>query len=229
MLPGRNYTPEDIAAIAWRHKWIIASVVSVVTTGAIGWSLRLPDLYRSETLILVVPQRVPESYVRSTVTMRIEDRLRSLRQQILSRTNLERIIDDFELFRDDMGEACRMELIVEEMRQRVHGRHGARGYLQGQLRRHVPAHRDDRDRSAGQHVHRGEPARSRRARRRHQRVPRVAAGRRAQAPGRARRKARSVPAPECGRAAVAAPVQPAGDRVDAEPDSEPERVDQPRS
>jgi polysaccharide chain length determinant protein (PEP-CTERM system associated) len=119
MLPGRKYTPEDIAAIAWRRKWIVASVVAVVTTAAIAMSLRLPDLYRSETLILVVPQRVPESYVRSTVTMRIEDRLRSLRQQILSRSNLERIMDDFQLFREEIGDQQPVELIVEKMRQRV--------------------------------------------------------------------------------------------------------------
>ena len=58
----------------------------------------LPNVYRSETLILVVPQRVPESYVRSTVTTRIEDRLQSISQQILSRTRLERIIQDFNLY-----------------------------------------------------------------------------------------------------------------------------------
>ncbi len=118
MLPGRKYTPEDIAAVAWRQKWIVVSVVSLLTTAAIGVSMQLPDLYRSETLILVVPQRVPESYVRTTVTMRIEDRLRSLRQQILSRSNLERIITDFQLFDKDVQKRP-MELIVEEMRQRV--------------------------------------------------------------------------------------------------------------
>lgn len=118
MLPGRQYTPEDIAAVAWRRKWIVVSVVSLVTTAAIAVSMQLPDLYRSETLILVVPQRVPESYVRSTVTMRIEDRLRSLRQQILSRSNLERIITDFQLFDADVQKRP-MEVIVEEMRQRV--------------------------------------------------------------------------------------------------------------
>lgn len=118
MLPGRQYTPEDIAAVAWRRKWIVVSVVSLVTTAAIALSMQLPDLYRSETLILVVPQRVPESYVRSTVTMRIEDRLRSLRQQILSRSNLERIITDFQLFDADVQKRP-MEVIVEEMRQRV--------------------------------------------------------------------------------------------------------------
>ena len=70
----------------------------------------LPNLYRSDTLILVVPQRVPESYVRSTVTTRIEDRLQSITQQILSRTRLERIIQDFNLY-------------AESAQDRDHGRH----------------------------------------------------------------------------------------------------------
>ena len=69
-----------------------------VTLGTMLMSRRLPDLYRSETIILVVPQQVPESYVRSTVTTRIEDRLQSISQQILSRTRLERIIQDFNLY-----------------------------------------------------------------------------------------------------------------------------------
>jgi polysaccharide chain length determinant protein (PEP-CTERM system associated) len=118
MLPGRKYTPDDIAGIAWRRKWFILSIVSVMTTAAILFAMRLPDLYRSETLILVVPQRVPESYVRSTVTMRIEDRLRSLRQQLLSRSNLERIIKDFGLFPQQIDKRP-MESIVETMRQSV--------------------------------------------------------------------------------------------------------------
>lgn len=118
MIPGRKYTPDDIAGIAWRRKWLVLSIVSVMTTVAIAFAMRLPDLYRSETLILVVPQRVPESYVRSTVTMRIEDRLRSLRQQLLSRSNLERIIKDFGLFADQVDKRP-MENVVEMMRQGV--------------------------------------------------------------------------------------------------------------
>ncbi|MFA5911509.1 MAG: GNVR domain-containing protein [Vicinamibacterales bacterium] len=118
MLPGRKYSPEDITAIAWRNKWLIVSFVSVLTTAAILLSLRLPDLYRSQTLILVVPQRVPESYVRSTVTTRIEDRLRSIKQEILSRSRLERIINDFGLYTDQLATRP-MEQIVEEMRANV--------------------------------------------------------------------------------------------------------------
>lgn len=92
MLPGRKFTPEDILRIAVRRKWLILLPLVVVTAATMMFTRRLPDEYRSETTILVVPQRVPESYVRSTVTTRIEDRLQSLKQQILSRNLIERTI-----------------------------------------------------------------------------------------------------------------------------------------
>ncbi len=75
----------------------------------------LPNRFRSETVILIVPQRVPESYVRSTVTARIEDRLRSIQQQILSRTRLELIIRDFNLYPSER-QRLPMEDVVERMR-----------------------------------------------------------------------------------------------------------------
>ena len=117
MLPGKTYTPDDFARIAWRYKWAIVLPLFVVALGTMLMSSRLPDLYRSETIILVVPQQVPESYVRSTVTTRIEDRLQSISQQILSRTRLERIIQDFNLYARQR-ETGIMEDIVEGMRNR---------------------------------------------------------------------------------------------------------------
>jgi polysaccharide chain length determinant protein (PEP-CTERM system associated) len=66
----------------------------------------------------VIPQRVPETYVRSTVTSRIEDRLRTISQQILSRTRLERIINDFKLYPVE-SKTKLMEEIVEQMRLQV--------------------------------------------------------------------------------------------------------------
>jgi len=75
----------------------------------------MPNEYRSDTLILVVPQQVSESYVRSTTTGRIEDRLQAITQQILSRTRLERIIQDFNLYQQQRRTAI-MEDVVEQMR-----------------------------------------------------------------------------------------------------------------
>jgi polysaccharide chain length determinant protein (PEP-CTERM system associated) len=115
MLPGKKYTPEDVMAILRRRFWwLLVPLAVAIAIGAVVARV-LPDLYRSETLILVVPQRVPESYVRSTVTTRIEDRLQSISQQILSRTRLERIISDFNLYADELRRGP-MEDVVERMR-----------------------------------------------------------------------------------------------------------------
>lgn len=110
MLPGRNYGPEDLLHIAWTRKWIIAASLVLFTGAAIGASWRIPDKFKSQTLILVIPQRIPESYVRSTITERIEDRLRSISQQILSRSRLERVIEEFNLYPEE-----RMRQPMEEV------------------------------------------------------------------------------------------------------------------
>ena len=119
MLPGKAFTPEDIVRIAYKRIWYIlvpAAVFGAVTAIA---SQYLPDRYRSDTLILVVPQQVPESYVRPTVTTRIEDRLQSISQQILSRTRLERIIQDLNLYATDRADGAIMEDVVERMRRDI--------------------------------------------------------------------------------------------------------------
>ncbi len=118
MIPGKQYTPEDIALIAWRRKWWAILPAIAITAGVYAWVRTLPNLYRSDTLILVVPQRVPENYVKSTVTTRIEDRLQSIQQQILSRTRLERIIQDFNLYAEARKTAI-MEDVVERMRGNI--------------------------------------------------------------------------------------------------------------
>ena len=115
MIPGKVYTPEDIAFIAWRRKWWAILPAVLIATAAFLWIRTLPNQYMSDTLILVVPQQVPETYVRSTVTTRIEDRLQTITQQILSRTRLERIIQDFNLY-PELRKTAIMEDVVERMR-----------------------------------------------------------------------------------------------------------------
>jgi polysaccharide chain length determinant protein (PEP-CTERM system associated) len=118
VIPGKVYTPEEYVKIAWRYRWLIAVPFVIAAIGTFAVARMLPDRYRSETLILVVPQRVPEAYVKSTVTARIEDRLQSISQQILSRTRLERIIQDFNLYERERRTGI-MEDLVERMRKDI--------------------------------------------------------------------------------------------------------------
>src|SRR6187431_818883 len=118
MIPGKSYAPEDFLRIAWRRKWLIILPAVAISVGVVMYTRTLKDVFRSDTLILVVPQRVPESYVRSTVSTRIEDRLQTISQQILSRSRLERTIQDFNLY-PDLRKTELMEDIVERMRRDI--------------------------------------------------------------------------------------------------------------
>jgi polysaccharide chain length determinant protein (PEP-CTERM system associated) len=116
MLPGRKYTPEDIGRILLNRWWLILLTFGVGSGLAFGVSKYLPNKFRSETLIMLVPQRISDSYVKAAVTpARIEDRLNSLEDQILSRSRLERIILDLNLY-EELRRKIPMEDVVQRMR-----------------------------------------------------------------------------------------------------------------
>ena len=116
MLPGKKYTPEDFLRIAWRRKWFILVPAAVIAAGTFVYARWLPNRYSSAATVLVVPQRVPESYVQSTVSADVAERLQTISQTILSRTKLERIIEEFNLYAEDRKTMI-MEDIVERMRR----------------------------------------------------------------------------------------------------------------
>lgn len=119
MLPGQKYAPEDILRLAWRRKWLIVAPAILGLAAAVVYERRLPDLYRSDTMILVVPQRVPETYVKSTVSGSFQDRLATISEQILSRTRLERIVVDLNLFQRERSAGMLMEDAIARMRQNI--------------------------------------------------------------------------------------------------------------
>jgi polysaccharide chain length determinant protein (PEP-CTERM system associated) len=83
--------------LRWRRWWILLSVFLCSGAAfAIGWLL--PAEYRSEAVILIEEQKVPEQLVEPNVRSNVQDRLLSLKQQVLSRTRLQGIIDRFHLY-----------------------------------------------------------------------------------------------------------------------------------
>jgi len=73
------------------------AVVMLVTIGffccATVIARRLPDIYRSQTVILVDAQQVPSSYVQTTVSTSFQDRLSTIQQQVMSPTRLKNMIE----------------------------------------------------------------------------------------------------------------------------------------
>src|SRR5580700_8289484 len=83
-----------------------------------GASWFLPSRYRSTTLILVEQPTMPKDYVTPNVNDDLQDRLRSITQQILSRTRLLHIIDQLNLYADPRGHLTPDEK-VEGMRKKI--------------------------------------------------------------------------------------------------------------
>ena len=89
----------------------------------IGWALVwglswiLTPTYRSGTLILVEQATMPKDYVTPNVNDDLQDRLRSITQQILSRTRLLHIIDQLKLYADSHGLSADEK--VERMRKEI--------------------------------------------------------------------------------------------------------------
>ena len=101
-----------------RRKGLIVAVFAVVSVLGAYLAAILPEVYQSSTLILVTPQRVPASFVTSTVTMDLGERMQSIIQEILSRTQLEKIIQEFNLYpTSSKGEL--LEERVERLRKAV--------------------------------------------------------------------------------------------------------------
>ena len=87
--------------IFYRRKWMLIIPVFIGITLASLAAYLLPSYYRSTTLILVEAQQIPEAYVKSTNMSPIEEQLNTIKQQVMSRTKLEEIIDSLNLYKED--------------------------------------------------------------------------------------------------------------------------------
>ena len=108
----------DYTEIFLRRIWYIVIPFAVILAAAFIYAFSLPKMYRATTLVLVTPQKVPEAFVRPTVTSKIEDRLQSIGQEIMSRTRLEQVITEFKLYSEE-AKSLSQEEIIELMRKNI--------------------------------------------------------------------------------------------------------------
>ena len=100
----------------WRRKWLLVVPLVMCTIAATIVAFRMPVIYRSEAKIMVVPQRVPVSFVPGPVATKLEDRFASIKQLVFSRSRLERIVTEFNLYGRE-----RKTAIFEDVIQRMRG------------------------------------------------------------------------------------------------------------
>ncbi len=112
---------EEYWAIALRRRWWIFLPLFLTWAAVWGMSWLLPATYRSEAMILVEQQKVPDQYVVPNVTTNLQERLQSMTQQILSRTRLQTTIERFHLYSRSHGlnALLKSDDPVEQMRNDI--------------------------------------------------------------------------------------------------------------
>ena len=109
---AKTHTVSDYLEIARRRlKYIVIPLVLAI----IGTSIFLifaERVYKASTLVLVTPQRVPEAFIPSTVTARIDERLQSIAQEVMSRTRLEQVIAELKLYQKERRHMSQEEVVA---------------------------------------------------------------------------------------------------------------------
>jgi polysaccharide biosynthesis transport protein len=109
---------KEIWEIVVRRRWWILAPTFLIWLAVFTTSWFVPSQYRSETVILVEQQKVPQQFVVSNVASDMQERLQSMTQQILSRTRLMKIIQDFKLYQNYRSRKSPDEL-VDLMRDEI--------------------------------------------------------------------------------------------------------------
>jgi len=79
-----------------RKSFVFTFLPIFLTSAAIAYLM--PPIYRSTSKILIENQLIPREYVQTTITGFVEERLQVITQQVMSRSRLESIIKQFNLY-----------------------------------------------------------------------------------------------------------------------------------
>src|SRR5665213_2861471 len=135
MLGHRSLNIEDYTTILKRRGWIILIPAILLPIIAYGISHLVQPRYVSQTLVLVEQQKVPDSYVKPVITEDLSGRLASMKEQILSRSRLEPIIERFNLYgnskmaMDDRIDAVRKNIAIKPIQSEIAGSGGLPGFF----------------------------------------------------------------------------------------------------
>ncbi len=106
---------EYIAILKRRYIYMILPFL-VVLGGSVAVAILMPPVYESSGTILIESPQIPDEMIRSTVTTAASERIEIIKQRVMTRANLYRIAEKFNIFRDDK-EVDSTTKAVEKMRE----------------------------------------------------------------------------------------------------------------
>lgn len=111
-------TLTDYLAILKRRIWLMAGTFAATLALGVAVAFLIPPVYRSAGSILIESQQIPADLVQATVTSYADERIAVIRQRVMTRENLLRVIRKYRLF-EDAGPTFTPSDQIDEMRKTI--------------------------------------------------------------------------------------------------------------
>src|SRR5688500_17550548 len=110
----RGMTADQVLSAIWRRKFLVGSIAAGLFAVGAAIVASMPSVYTSTAVVRVEPQRPEGELVRRTVSEAIEQRLLTVRQELLASPMLQRAIEELNLY-PEVVEDYGIEAAVEKM------------------------------------------------------------------------------------------------------------------
>ena len=114
----RGMTADQVLVALWRRKALIGAIAAAVFAVGAAVVMTRPSMYEASSVVRVETQRPSEEMVQRTVSELIEQRLLTVRQELMARPVLQKAIEEMNLYPDIVSEKG-MEAAVNRMRKDI--------------------------------------------------------------------------------------------------------------
>ena len=111
-------TLRDYIDIARQRFWLMLGIFVVISASAVVMAVLLPPVYQSSGTILIESQQISTKIVESSVSGFASERIEVIKQRVMTRENLLRIIKKYNLFSSGTEPNVASEL-VQNLRRRI--------------------------------------------------------------------------------------------------------------
>jgi polysaccharide biosynthesis transport protein len=109
----------DVLGIVRRRKLAMSLVALVIMLAGVALAFLLPPSYRSTATILIEEQEIPSDIVRSAISSYADQRIETIKQQVMTRSTLWKIIEQYGLYtnlRENSSTEEVLERFTKDMR-----------------------------------------------------------------------------------------------------------------
>ncbi|MGI4757112.1 MAG: GumC family protein [Janthinobacterium lividum] len=133
MLGHRPLKASDYTGILKRRALYLILPAILCSVAALGISFFIAPRYISQTLVLIEQQKISEDYVKPVIAADLDARLASMKEQILSRSRIQPIIERFNLYpgekMDSRVEDTRKNIDIKPIRSEISRANGLPGFF----------------------------------------------------------------------------------------------------